>query len=76
MKTLNFKKRQQQLEFKRVCAIVVTYNRKEELIHCLWSLKQQKLPLDKILVVNNNSTDGTLEFIKKTDLPNKMEYKF
>lgn len=65
METLTLNKELQRTESKRVCAIVVTYNRKEKLIHCLRALKQQIFPLDYILVVNNNSTDGTQEFIEK-----------
>ena len=49
----------------RVCAVVVTYNRQELLIECLRALKQQTKSLDEILVVDNASTDGTAEFLKK-----------
>ena len=43
----------------RVCAIVVTFNRKQLLRECLHSiLAQTRLP-DAILVVDNASTDGT-----------------
>lgn len=50
----------------RVCAVIVTYNRKELLVGAIDSLKSQTYPLD-ILVVNNGSTDGTFELLK--DLP-------
>lgn len=43
----------------RVCAVVVTYNRKALLRECLDSLLTQTRALDHILVVNNASTDGT-----------------
>jgi GT2 family glycosyltransferase len=42
-----------------VCAVVVTFNRKELLRGCLAALRGQTRPLDQILVVNNHSTDGT-----------------
>jgi GT2 family glycosyltransferase len=48
-----------------VCAIVVTYNRRELLRECLEALLVQTVPLARILVVNNLSTDGTLEMIAR-----------
>lgn len=46
----------------KVCAIVVTYNRKELLIECLKSLEKQD-PLLSIYLVDNASTDGTPELL-------------
>ena len=43
----------------RVCAVVVTFNRKELLKGTLEALSKQTRPLDAIVVVNNASTDGT-----------------
>lgn len=43
----------------KVVAIVVTYNRKELLQECLDALMNQTYPLNKIIVINNCSTDGT-----------------
>ncbi len=43
----------------KVIAIVVTYNRKELLKECLNALLKQTYTLEKIIVVNNCSTDGT-----------------
>ena len=40
-------------------AIVVTYNRKELLQECIDALLAQSKPVEKILVINNASTDGT-----------------
>lgn len=48
----------------RVCAVVVTYNRKELLQRCLHSLQKQTRKPDHILVINNASTDGTLELLR------------
>lgn len=48
----------------KVCAVVVTFNRINLLEECLNKLLNQSVPLD-ILVVDNASTDGTQEFIKK-----------
>lgn len=47
----------------RVCAIVVTYNRKNLLIECIDALLNQTASLD-ILIIDNASTDGTKEYIK------------
>jgi GT2 family glycosyltransferase len=47
-----------------VCAVVVTFNRKDLLRDCLRSLERQERPLDAILVVDNASTDGTAELLK------------
>jgi rhamnopyranosyl-N-acetylglucosaminyl-diphospho-decaprenol beta-1,3/1,4-galactofuranosyltransferase len=49
----------------RVCAVVVTYNRKELLGICLQALKDQEHKLDGIIVVDNASTDGTPEFMNE-----------
>lgn len=49
----------------RVAAIVVTYNRKELLAECLRALLSQTQPLATILVINNVSTDGTLEMLAR-----------
>ena len=43
----------------RVCAVVVTYNRKALLRECLLSLERQTCRPETILVVDNCSTDGT-----------------
>lgn len=43
----------------KVCAIVVTYNQRERLRGCLDSLLAQTRPVDRILVIDNASTDGT-----------------
>jgi GT2 family glycosyltransferase len=42
-----------------VCAIVVTHSRKHLLRECLDALAAQERPPDRVLVVDNASTDGT-----------------
>jgi GT2 family glycosyltransferase len=42
-----------------VCAVVVTYNRKDLLIECLDAIKGQTRPVDAIYVIDNFSSDGT-----------------
>jgi GT2 family glycosyltransferase len=46
-----------------VTAVVVTYNRKALLKQCLDGLQKQTRPLDRILIVDNNSSDGTAAFL-------------
>ena len=47
-----------------VCAIVPTYNRALMLRECLDSLLAQTRPLDRIVVVNDGSTDDTEETLR------------
>ncbi len=49
----------------KVIAVVVTYNRKGLLKECLESILNQSLSAQKIIVVDNASTDGTAEMIRK-----------
>ena len=48
----------------RVCAVVVTFNRCELLRECLSALQEQTRQVDEILVVDNASTDGTLQMLR------------
>ena len=50
-----------------VCAVVVTHNREELLERCLGHLRAQSRRPDKILVVDNASTDGTAELLARQD---------
>jgi rhamnopyranosyl-N-acetylglucosaminyl-diphospho-decaprenol beta-1,3/1,4-galactofuranosyltransferase len=45
-------------------AVVVTFNRKHMLRECLDALRAQSRPPDRVLVVDNASTDGTLEMVR------------
>lgn len=49
---------------KKIAAIVVTYNRKKLLSENIESLLSQKPFVPDILIVDNNSTDGTHEMLK------------
>ncbi len=50
-----------------VCAVVVTFNRKELLIKCISSLLNQSTPLQAIYIVDNNSTDNTEQLLYEND---------
>jgi rhamnopyranosyl-N-acetylglucosaminyl-diphospho-decaprenol beta-1,3/1,4-galactofuranosyltransferase len=47
----------------KIAAVVVTCNRLKLLTECIYSLRNQTIKLDKIIIVNNSSTDGTLEWL-------------
>src|SRR3954466_6009822 len=53
------------------CA-VVTHNRRELLVRCLEAIAAQTWPVDRLLVVDNASTDGTYE--RLADLALSAEY--
>ena len=48
-----------------VCAVVVTYNRRDLLEECFAALAAQTRPLDHVLVVDNASTDGTPDLVRE-----------
>ena len=48
-----------------VCAVVVTYNRRDLLEECLAALAAQTHPVDHLLVIDNASTDGTPELLRE-----------
>ena len=50
---------------KSVLCVVVTYNRLNCLVECLEALRSQTEKKFNILVVNNGSTDGTQEYLKR-----------
>jgi len=49
----------------KICAVVVTYNRKQLLIECLESLLKQTHSLDAVYIIDNASTDGTPQNLKE-----------
>ncbi|WP_293305013.1 glycosyltransferase family 2 protein [Pedobacter sp. UBA5917] len=48
-----------------VCAVIVTYNRLAFLKECIISVLNQTSAPDKIIIVNNGSTDGTNEYLQQ-----------
>jgi rhamnopyranosyl-N-acetylglucosaminyl-diphospho-decaprenol beta-1,3/1,4-galactofuranosyltransferase len=46
-----------------VRAVVVTFNRKRQLVRCLDALLAQSVPVQSIVIVDNGSTDGTAELL-------------
>jgi rhamnopyranosyl-N-acetylglucosaminyl-diphospho-decaprenol beta-1,3/1,4-galactofuranosyltransferase len=48
----------------KIAALVVTYNRAALLVECIEALLAQTRPVDKIIIVENASTDGTFEAMR------------
>lgn len=57
-----------------ICAVVVTYNRKLLLLNCLNALRTQSYHLDHIVVVNNASTDGTIDFLRENGYSDNEQF--
>src|SRR5581483_8184095 len=47
-----------------VCAVICTYNKRELLLECLDALTAQTRPLERVIIVDNASTDGTLDAVE------------
>ena len=47
----------------KINCVVVTYNRLSLLKECLSALENQTYPIQRIVIVDNCSTDGTSEFL-------------
>lgn len=57
-----------------IYAVVLTYNRKDLLKHCLAAVYAQTRPCDGIIVIDNASTDGTEQMVLDLALPNLELY--
>lgn len=56
-----------------IACIIVTYNRKELLLECLGALLKQSTPIQKVYLIDNNSSDGTYNSLKNSPfLENKI----
>ena len=59
----------------KIIAVVVTYNRKKLLEECLNAILNQTYEVDKIVLIDNNSTDNTFEYLNEKGLiKNKKIY--
>lgn len=47
----------------KIAVVVVTFNRLALLKECVTALRNQSRKLDEIIIINNSSTDGTLEWL-------------
>lgn len=55
-----------------VCAVVVTYNRKDLLIECLDAILKQTRPVQSIYIIDNHSTDGTPQLLLEKGYINEL----
>ncbi|MGN1327435.1 MAG: glycosyltransferase [Clostridia bacterium] len=49
---------------KKIISVVVTHNRKQLLLECIEALMRQTHELNNIIIIDNNSTDGTYDTLK------------
>lgn len=63
-------------KMKKVEVVVVTYNRKETLVQCLEAILNQTFQIDKLILVDNNSTDGTDEHLRERGLMDNPKIEF
>ena len=49
----------------KVIAVIVTHNRQQLLSECVAALRAQTRKIDKILIINNGSTDSTHQWLKE-----------
>lgn len=49
----------------KIAAIIVTYNRINLLKKCVDSVRNQTYKVDEIIIINNSSTDGTLDWLNE-----------
>ncbi len=49
----------------KVQAVVVTHNRKETLTECMDAILAQTIPIERLILVDNDSTDGTRSFLRE-----------
>lgn len=55
-----------------IICVVVTYNRLSLLKECIAGLKEQTVPLSKIIIVDNHSNDGTSEYLSHLSTNDKL----
>ena len=48
----------------KICAIVVSFNRKKLLLNCLNAINDQTYKPHTVIIVDNASVDGTIELVK------------
>lgn len=59
-----------------IAALVVTYNRRDLLVGCLEGAFAQTRPVDRLLLVDNASTDGTEELLRERGLLERPELTY
>jgi len=52
------------MDWPLVSFVILTHNRRDQLVHTIMSARNQQYPKLEIVVVDNASTDGTAEFVR------------
>lgn len=60
----------------RIGCVVVTYNRKQLLIECLEAIYRQTVPVERLILIDNASTDGTKEELEIRGFMTKPGFKY
>lgn len=60
----------------KVNVVVVTYNRLELLKECIDAIQKQTYPINKIIIIDNCSNDGTQEFLNQFSNDNKFVLEY
>lgn len=58
----------------KIAVVIVTYNRKKLLVDCLKAVENQEFQPSKIYIIDNASTDGTEEEVRKYNFLISCEY--
>ena len=52
----------------KIAIVIVTYNGRQYLADCFSTIEKQTKKLEEIIIIDNNSTDGTQEYLKNLSL--------
>jgi hypothetical protein len=52
------------MDWPLISFVILTYNRRDQVVHTITSVRNQQYPNVEIVVVDNGSTDGTAEFLR------------
>lgn len=59
-----------------ICAIIVTYNRKELLLRNVKNILAQTYPIDKIYIIDNHSADNSEEYLTAAVESDRIDYSY
>lgn len=59
-----------------IIAVVVTYNRKQLLLECVDAILKQTYAVKNLLIIDNNSNDGTYEALEQNNFINNEVVKY
>ncbi len=62
------------MEHEKIATVTVTFNRKELLLQNIQAILNQNYDIDKIIIIDNHSTDNTKEAVEKQFPTDKIEY--